>query len=40
MLSNNGILLDGVLFPNLLNTPFTSCSLSNLDYFAATCSTI
>ena len=32
MASNNGILLNGVLRPKLLNIPFASCSFINL-YF-------
>ena len=33
MLTNNGILLDGVLIPKLLNNLFGSCSLINVDFF-------
>ena len=29
---NNGILLKGVLIPRLLNNPFASCFLINLDF--------
>ena len=29
---NNGILLKGVLIPNLLNNPFTSCFSINPDF--------
>ena len=29
---NNGILFNGVLRPWLLNNPFASCSLINLDF--------
>ena len=29
---NNGTLLNGVLIPNLLNNPFFSCFLINLDF--------
>ena len=29
---NNGILLNGVLRPRLLNIPFASCSFINLDF--------
>ena len=29
---NNGILLNGVLRPKLLNNPFVSCSFINFDF--------
>ena len=29
---NNGILLNGVLIPKLLNKPFVSCYFTNLDF--------
>ena len=29
---NNGILLNGVLIPKLLNKPFASCSFTNPDF--------
>ena len=29
---NNGILLNGILIPKLLNNPFASCSFINLDF--------
>ena len=29
---NNGILLEGVLIPKLLNKPFAFCSFKNLDF--------
>ena len=29
---NNGILLNGILRPKLLNIPFASCSFINLDF--------
>ena len=32
MLPNNGISFSGVLIPTLLNNPFASCSLMNLDF--------
>ena len=32
MSPNNGILLNGVLRPKLLNIPFASCSFINLDF--------
>ena len=32
MSSNIGNLLNGVLIPNLLNNPFASCFLINLDF--------
>ena len=32
MSPNNGILFNGVLRPKLCNNPFTSCSLTNLDF--------
>ena len=32
MSPSNGILLNAVLIPKLLNNPFVSCSLINLDF--------
>ena len=32
MLPNIGNLLNGVIIPNLLNNPFASCFLINLDF--------
>ena len=32
MWPNNGTLLNGVLRPKLLNNPFASCSLINLNF--------
>ena len=36
MSPNNGILLNGVLRPKLLNNPFALCSFINLDFFTTT----
>ena len=33
MSPNTGNLLNGVLIPNLLNNPFASCMLINLDFY-------
>ena len=33
MSTNNGTLFNGVLRPKLLNNPFASCSVVNLDFF-------
>ena len=33
MLSNNGILLNGVSRPKPLNSPFAFCSFRNLDFY-------
>ena len=32
MSPNNGILLNGVLRPKLINNPFVFCSFKNLDF--------